>query len=166
MFLSAYFEPYKLEHRVFAKAIVSWVKSQKMKSVVLIGGLDSRLRTNEEVLAKAVYTKSYKHSFPNSKLPLMDEGLYITGPMALLLMFAEIEDFPAVGIMPYAERSRPDPIGASHAVEIVNDLLGTESGIEELIAEAESIENEIQSMEGIINEEQIDEENRDRGMFL
>ncbi|MHA2249853.1 MAG: proteasome assembly chaperone family protein [Candidatus Kariarchaeaceae archaeon] len=166
IFITAFFEPYKYEHRSFARSIVDWSKKNGITRAILIGGLDSRLRTDEEVLAKAVYTSSYKAKFQEEPLPLMDEGLYITGPMALLLMYAEIGDLPAVGILPYAERSRPDPIGASIAVEIVNDLLGTDCGVEELVQEAESIENEIQSMEGIIREEKEEDESRDRGMFL
>ena len=166
IFLTAFFEPYKYEHRSFAKSVVNWVQKNNMKRIILIGGLDSRLRTDEEVLAKAVYSSTYKEMYPDGEIPIMDEGLYITGPMALVLMYAEINGFPAIGILPYAERSRPDPIGASIAVEIVNDLLGTNCGVDELVQEAESIETEIQSMEGMLQEEKDDDESRDRGMFL
>lgn len=163
--INAYFEPYKLEHRSFAQEVVKWSTENDLSQIVLIGGLDSRLRVEDDILAKAVYSTSYKSLNPDTKLDVMDEGLFITGPMALILMYSEINQYPAIGIMPYAERSRPDPIAASHAVEIINDLLGLDCGIDELIQEAESIENEIQTMEGVL-EENREEDDRNRGMFL
>ena len=169
VFITAYFEPYKYEHRSFAHAIVKWAKSNDMSHAILIGGLDSRLKTDDEVLAKGVYSSMFKKKFQDMPVPIMDEGLFITGPMALVLMYAELEDFPAMGIMPYAERSRPDPIAASHAVEIVNDLLQTDIGVEELVQEAESIETELQTMQGLIEEDnqgQEEEPRRDSGMFM
>jgi len=167
VFISAFFEPYKYEHRSFAHAIIKWAKKELLSHVVLIGGLDSRLKTQDEVLAKGVYSSMFKKKFKDMPVPIMDEGLFITGPMALMLMYAELDDFPAMGIMPYAERSRPDPIAASYAVEIVNDLLQTDCGVEELVQEAESIETELQTMEGLIEEEkQDDDTRRDTGMFM
>ena len=163
--INTYFEPYKLEHRSFAQEVVNWSIKNDLNQIVLIGGLDSRLRIEENILAKAVYSTAFKSHSPDTKLDMMDEGLFITGPMALILMYSEIKQYPTIGIMPYAERSRPDPIAASHAVEIINDLLNLDCGIDELIQEAESIENEIQSMEGVL-EENREEEDRNRGMFL
>ncbi|MDH5403885.1 MAG: PAC2 family protein, partial [Candidatus Heimdallarchaeota archaeon] len=158
--------PYKNEHRLFAHGLIRWAISRELARVVVIGGLDSRLRTNEDVFAKCVYSAAYNDLFPNPQIPMMDEGLFITGPMALVLMYAEINNFPALGILPYAERSRPDPIGASHAVEILNDLLGTECGVQDLVREAENIENELQSIEGVLQEEAEDQDDRDKGMFM
>ena len=169
VFLAAFFEPYKYEHRSFAKAVVQWAKTNRMTNMILIGGLDSRLRVEEEVLAKAVYSTTYREMFPAANVPNLDEGLYVTGPLALLLMFCELYDFPGIAVLPYAERSRPDPIGASHAVEIVNDLLGTDCGVEELIQEAENIEREIQSMMDAtenLNQDEKESQSNDKGMFL
>ncbi len=167
VFLVTFFEPYKYEHRNFAKAVVDWMKSNHMESLILIGGLDSRLRTDPEIIAKAVYTSSYKSNYPTNNIPVLDEGLYVTGPLALIMMYCEIFDLPAMGVLPYAERSRPDPIGASHAVEVVNDLLNLECGVQELVAEAENIEKEIQSMMDVSENAEDDEQvPADKGMFL
>jgi uncharacterized protein len=168
VFLAAFFEPYKYEHRPFAKALVKWSKEQGIGSMVLVGGLDSRLRTEEEVLAKAVFTSSYKSMNIQVNIPILDEGLYVTGPLALLLLYCEVFEYPSIGILPYAERSRPDPIGAAHAVEIINDLLNLNCGVEELVQEAENIEKEISAMmdatENPSNEDSSVD--GDRGLFL
>lgn len=169
IFLAAFFEPYKYEHRPFARAVVNWARESGMTNMLLVGGLDSRLRNDEEVLARAVYTTAYKTMKTDVKIPLLDEGLYVTGPLALLLLYCEVFEFPAIGVLPYAERSRPDPIGASHAVEIINDLLNTNCGVEELIKEAENIEKEISAMmdatENPSNEDS-DGPDSDRGLFM
>ena len=86
--------------------------------------------------------------------------------MALILMYAEIYNFPAIGILPYAERSRPDPIAASHGVEIVNDLLKLDCGVEELVREAETIETELQELEGLRKESEDLSRDPDRGLFM
>ncbi len=165
IFLTTYFEPYKYEHRSFAESIIHWAKDNNISQSILLGGLDSRLRTEEDIFAKAVCTTRYRNEFQEPTIPFVDDGLYISGPMALMLMYAEIYNFPAIGILPYAERSRPDPIAASHAVETVNDLLKIDCGVEELILEAETIETELQELEGLRNEEDT-ERTPDRGMFM
>lgn len=165
IFITSYFEPYKYEHRAFARSIVDWAISKELQRLVLIGGLDSRLKVEDDILAKAVITRKYKNELTKPNIPDLDEGLYITGPMALILMYSEALNFASLGILPYAERSRPDPIAASHAVEIINDLLGLDCGIDELVREAETIESELQSLEDLMQEDDK-ESSKNQGMFL
>ena len=93
VFLSAFFEPYKYEHRSFAHQLVKWAKENEISHAILIGGLDSRLKTDDEVIAKGVYSTKFKEKFNETPVPIMDEGLFITGPMALVLLYAELQDF-------------------------------------------------------------------------
>ena len=90
IFLSAFFEPYKYEHRSFARALVKWAKKNELSHSILIGGLDSRLKTEDELLAKGVYSSKFKEKFKSLPVPIMDEGLFITGPLALVLMLSLI----------------------------------------------------------------------------
>ena len=50
----------------------------------------------------------------------------------------------------------------------MNDLLQTDCGVDELVQEAESIETELQTMEGLLeDEEELNKDkNRDGGLFL
>ncbi len=166
VFLATYFEPYKYEHRSFTEGIIKWAKEKKMSHAILIGGLDSRLNTDKDIIAKVVYTSKYGRLFEEPNLPFMDTGLYISGPMALILMYAEILNFPAIGVLPYAERARPDPIAASRAVEIINEMLGISCGVDELIREAESIENELQELDDLRDDDDDEFPSKDRGMFM
>ncbi|MHA1708099.1 MAG: proteasome assembly chaperone family protein [Candidatus Heimdallarchaeaceae archaeon] len=158
------FEPIKSEHLIFTKTIVEWSIKERFKQSILVGGLDKRLEDNEKI--KAIYTKSFKEKNPDLALSILDEGLYVTGPLAFMLMFYEINKFPAVSILPYAERSRPDPIAASIAVEIIGDLLGIKIDTKALLDKAEEIEKEIESLIKASRPRKELDKDSDKGMFV
>jgi len=83
---------------------------------------------------------------PNFDLIDLDEGLFVTGPLALILMYFELNNFPALAILPYAERNRPDPSAGSIALEVLNHLLELDVDLTELEEEASNIEADIQRM--------------------
>ena len=132
------FEPIKSEHLKFTKTIVEWSIQEGFKQAILVGGLDKRLQDDNNL--KAIYTKAFLKEYPETKIPILDEGLYVTGPKAYMLMFYELKNFPAISLLPYAERSRPDPVAASNAVEQINRILNIEVNVKELLEEAERIE--------------------------
>ena len=82
-----------------------------------------------------------------------------------MLMFYELNSFPAVSLLPYAERSRPDPIAASVAVEKINHLLDIEVNVKELLDEAEKIEKEIEALIKASRPTER-EKDSDKGMFV
>ena len=138
------FEPIKSEHLNFTKTIVEWSIKEGFKQAILVGGLDKRLQDDHNM--KAIYTKKFKDTNPEVDIPILDEGLYVTGPLAYMLMFYELNNFPAVSLLPYAERSRPDPVSPSNAIEQINRILNIDVNIHELLEEAEKIEKEIESL--------------------
>ncbi len=157
------FEPIKNEHLKFTRSLIKWCIKEEFAQAILIGGLDKRLKDENEL--KVIYTQSFIHDHPNFNLSVLDEGLYVTGPLAYMLLFSELNEFPAVALLPYAERSRPDPIAASIAVKEINNLLNMKIGINELLEEAEKIEKEIQSL--LKARPQSDKrDSADRGMFV
>ena len=157
------FEPIKSEHLKFTKRIVDWSIEEKFEQSILVGGLDKRLEDDHNM--KAIYTNAYLDKKKDSGVPILNEGLYVTGPLAYMLMFYELNSFPAVSLLPYAERSRPDPIAASVAVEKINHLLDIGVNVKELLEEAERIEKEIESL--IKASRSTERENdSDKGMFV
>ena len=115
---------------------------------------------------KAIYTKEFKDANPQIDIPILDEGLYVTGPLAYMLMFYELNNFPAVALLPYAERSRPDPVSASNAIEQINRILNIDVNINELLEEAEKIEKEIESLIKASKPQEDKDKDSDRGMFV
>ncbi len=138
------FEPYKYEYKAFAESIVDWASSCKISRCIMVGGLDNRLKHDHEL--KVVPTRAYLNEFGNHDCELLEEGLFITNMLALLLMFFDIRGFPAISILPYADRGRPDPIAAKVAVEAINKILGLSIDVDPLVDEAKSIESDIQDM--------------------
>ncbi len=156
------FEPYKTEQQAFAKAVVEWSKEVNIDEIILIGGLDSRLK-KDDTIGRALWTQAYKEQGKDTLLPKFEEGLYLTGPLALLIMFSELQNVPALGLLTYAERSRPDPIAAANAIKLLGLLFDTEFDVEELGKEAARIEEEIQQILSATTEEENEE--HDRGLF-
>lgn len=157
------FEPIKSEHLKFTKRIVDWSLDEKFEQAILVGGLDKRLEEDHNM--KAIYTNAYLDEKKNVDVPILNEGLYVTGPLAYMLMFYELNSFPAVSLLPYAERSRPDPIAASIAVEKINHLLAINVNVKELLEEAEKIEKEIESLIKASRPTER-EKDSDKGMFV
>ena len=158
------FEPIKSEHLTFTKTIVEWSIREGFKQAILVGGLDKRLQDEHNM--KAIYTKEFKAANPEIDIPILDEGLYVTGPLAYMLMFFELNNFPAVSLLPYAERSRPDPVSASNAIEQINRILNIDVNINELLEEAEKIEKEIESLIKASKPQVDKDQDSDRGMFV
>ncbi len=158
------FEPIKSEHLMFTKTVVQWSIDQKFKQAILIGGLDRRLQDESEI--KAIYTKAFREKRTDVDIPFLDEGLYVTGPLAYMLMFYELNDFEAVALLPYAERSRPDPVAASIAVKEINKILKIDVNVQELLDEAHKIEKEIESLIQASRSRKDSDKDSDEGMFV
>ncbi|MHA1200765.1 MAG: proteasome assembly chaperone family protein [Candidatus Heimdallarchaeaceae archaeon] len=145
------FEPIKSEHLAFTKTVVQWSIDQKFKQAILIGGLDRRLQDESEI--KAIYTQAFRKNRTDVDL-------------AYMLMFYELNDFEAVALLPYAERSRPDPVAASIAVKEINKILDINVNVQELLDEAQKIEKEIESLLQASRSRKDSEKDSDEGMFV
>jgi len=135
--------PLVQERSRFAEAVINFLTRMGVSEAVLIGGFDSRLRRGDEKL-RWIATSAYKRNLDE---PRMDKGLYVVGPLALLLLYAEVYGYPALALLPYAEAARPDPRAAAVAIEKLNELYGLSIGTEELLEEAKKIEEMISTLE-------------------
>ena len=135
--------PLVQERSRFAEAIIDFLTRMGISEAILIGGFDSRLRRGDEKL-RWIATSAYKRGLDE---PRMDKGLYVVGPLALLLLYAEVYGYPALALLPYAEAARPDPRAAAVAIEKLNELYGLSIGTEELLEEAKKIEEMISTLE-------------------
>lgn len=134
--------PYRAEQRGFAQTLSRWLVDNKFREAVLIGGLDNQFRVGDAD-CRVVPTGALLKRVQENKLTLLEEGLNVFGPLALTLMYLEIENFPALAILPFAQRGRPDPRAAAVAIEKINFLYGLSISTTELISDAREIEEEI-----------------------
>jgi uncharacterized protein len=141
-------QPKRSEVREFTREIVNWVTDGKFKEAILIGGLDNRFKQGNEDM-RCVPTRASLEETKKLKVPLLEESLFVTGPLALMLTYFEMKSFPAIAFLPYSERGRPDPRAAALAVKQLNTMFSLDVDVFELINDAKRIEEEvIKIMEG------------------
>jgi len=156
------FQPPPSEQNDLMRILTEWTVKNRFKEAILIGGLDSKLKAGEEKL-RVVPTSQFKMS---NKLELkkLDRNLYVVGPLAILLAYYEIRDFPAIALLPYAQRGRPDPLAAATAIQVINQLYDLDISTEQLIKDAKQIEQEIAQLKE--QEEKVQREPGSLAMYV
>lgn len=156
-------QPAQSEINEITKTLANWVVTNKFSESILIGGLDSKLKEEDDETHKIVPTKTFSN--PERIGSNLDKGLFVTGPLALMLIYFETMDFPACAILPYCERERPDPRAAATAIQILNKLYPKlKIDLEKLYGDAKKIEEEI----GLIlkQEREMREREEPGGMYV
>lgn len=135
--------PHAKERQKFSRILADWAIKEKFSTAYLIGGLDGRLKSSENDRIRCVPTSSFKM---NIDMPILEKGLFVVGPLAIMLSHFEINGFPAIALLPYANPARPDPMAAAIAIEFINKLTGLSIDASQLISDAHKIEEEIQEL--------------------
>ena len=162
-----HFQPYRNEHRAFSEKIVDWTMESQFQKAILIGGLDARLKKDEGDKIRVIATSAFLKKYQSESLPILEDGLFVTGPLALILTFFEINDFPAIGLLPYAESSRVDPLAASQAIKKINELTSLDVNTTKLIQDAKLIEQNLEEVINQTKDQQIeDKEQGSRRLYI
>lgn len=125
----------------FVEALSNWVVRSGFRLAVLFGGLDGRFRREPGDLLRVAYTSSYRRLGYPLEGKRLEQGLQIVGPLGLLLSHLEMNGFPALVILPYADRPA-DPQAASVALEHFGKLFGIHVDTSDLRQLAEELERE------------------------
>ncbi len=156
--------PEPREMHTLTRGIAEWVVSQGFKEAVLIGGLSDKYKGNDEEPFRVAYTSAYTLTKKIFGKP-MDSRLTIFGPLASLLSYFELVNFPAITLLPYAKQLEPDTRAAMIALDILNKHYDAEINIETIKKEVEEIEARIE-MSMKESEQKISEEkSREKFMF-
>lgn len=139
IFLVPRFQPHQSEQWGFIDKLASWVAENKFKEILLLGGLDASFKEDDEDM-RCVPTTAYGKLLAKWKVPLLEEGLFVAGPLALFLAELEMHDAPAIGLLTYATRGRPDPRSAATMLEKINEIYGIAANVEQLLEESKEIE--------------------------
>jgi len=134
------FSPHRTEESEFAKTLALWVMNNKFKDAVMIGGLDASLQSGSNGI-RIVPTASYP--LKAVKHPTLEPGLFVYGPLAIMLGEFEKRNFPAVAILPYASADHADPKAAATAIKAVSKAYGLKVDVKDLEYDAADIEEEI-----------------------
>jgi uncharacterized protein len=163
IFLLNRFQPQRSEQREFSMDLSNWIIENKFKQTILIGGLDNRFQRDEDEFVRCVFTKKSGTDLELFNLKKLEKGLFVTGPLAIMLSNFEINNFPCLALLPYAEQGRPDPRAASRAVQIISKIFNLNIDTIQLITDAEAIENELKE---VIEQEEIREDEGHKGMYV
>ncbi len=156
-------QPYRHVQIEFSERMSEWIlKQENLSEAYFIGGVDARLKSSENDI-QYIPTRAFLHS-PNLnskfveeiKANLLEPGLFVAGPLAIMLGYLDMSMFPAVGLLAYAQRERPDPLGAVATIKKLNYILGVDVNTNELVQNAQTIEEEIKRQLAPIEENQTD----------
>jgi len=132
------------EMHTLTAGVARWVARSGLEEAVLIGGLDGRFRESESEKLRLAPTRRFLSQYPGKvRGKLLEEGLYIIGPLALLLAYFEALDFPALTVLPYVSVEGADPRAASVAIRYLNEVYGLEVDTAELEERGAEIEAEL-----------------------
>ena len=148
MFFFPRLPPYRHAESEFSELLSDWIL-HVFHRAILIGGVDKRLKEDKDSkddIVRYIPTRQYlsdpTHADFVSK-KLLSPGLFVQGPLAILLGNLDLHNFSALGVLAYAERERPDPEGAANAVRILNSLLQLSCPVEELLKNAALLQEEL-----------------------
>lgn len=136
------FSPHRAEESEFAKTVSHWIMDNKFKDAVLIGGLDASLQSGRDA-ARVVATSSYPLKNRKIKHAVLEAGLFVYGPLAVMLGEFEKRNFPSIAILPYASANHADPKAAATAIRTVSKAYGLKVDVRDLEYDAKDIEGEI-----------------------
>src|SRR5436309_12916409 len=135
------FSPHRSEEAEFAKSIANWAIEEKFKDAILVGGLDISFKQRRDDFA-VVPTGAYLDKAKLFKEPILEPGLLVYGPLAVMLSEFEIHDFPAIAVLPYAEPARADPAAAALAIRRIASTYNYNVDVNDLVKDAKFIERE------------------------
>lgn len=123
------------------------------KIIEYIVGLDPKMVVTLEGLAsmkpKGIYTVSYSGEvlelMKKEEIPILELGM-MGGIAGTLIIKSEDKNIPSTCLMAETVGLRPDPRGASNIIEALNKLYNLNVNTEELIKEAEKIEEKLKQL--------------------
>ena len=136
------FSPHRSEEAEFAKTVADWAMKNHFKDAVLIGGLDGSLQSGPDAV-RLVPTRAFPIKSMKIKHPTLESGLFVYGPLAVMLGEFEKQRFPAVAVLPYASANHADPKAAATAIKTIAKTYGLKVDVKDLEYDAKDIEEEI-----------------------
>jgi predicted ATP-grasp superfamily ATP-dependent carboligase len=136
------FSPHRSEEAEFAKTLAHWVMHNKFRDAILIGGLDGSLKSGPDGM-RIVPTQSYPLKSMKMKHPTLEAGLFVYGPLAVMLSEFEKRGFPALAVLPYASANHADPKAAATAIKSIAKAYSLKVDVRDLEFDAKDIEEEL-----------------------
>jgi predicted ATP-grasp superfamily ATP-dependent carboligase len=134
--------PYRGAEIEFYRNFSKWITESRFREVVLIGGLDASLKTDDSAY-RIVHTNAYQPNEHVKNAKILEDEQIIVGPVAIMLNYFEAHDFPAYAILSYSSTDRIDPRAAVSSIEVLSKCYGFKVDVEPLLKGAEAVETEV-----------------------
>jgi len=128
--------PQKSYINSYVAAVLKLIRELNIGEVLLIGGLDVRFKEGDEEYRWL--KNSHSHRYLDA--PQFIRGPLIVGPLASLLIALELKRVPALAIFPYTEPEIVNHKAAAVALKVIQQLIGIEIDLSELLRYAEYVE--------------------------
>lgn len=138
--------PYRGAEIEFFRRFSEWVTKSKFKEVVLIGGLDVSLRTDDSSF-RLVHTTAYTPREELKDAKILEDEQIIVGPVAIIMNYFESHNFPAYAVLSYSSTDRVDPRAAVASIDILSKCYAFKVDVDTLLKGAEAVETEVSRQE-------------------
>ena len=147
----------------YSALLAEWASQGKVKYSVLVGGLSREYMPPEEEYGYRWIKNRFYHG-PSLKAPLMEPGLGVMGPLALLYIYMDYYKVPSIMVLPYTIVNDLDYDAALKGVEVIaREILGSEIDLSELRSMAMKQREELEKLMKALMEQRSGEE---RGMHM
>ncbi len=146
----------------YVRTLAEWARRNGIALMVLVGGLNSDFMPEDE---KHGYRWiANKYAKVDLDAPTMEQGLAVVGPLALLYMYADINEVPAVMILPYTAADRADYEAAIKGLKIIGDsILQIKVDLGDVEKIAEMQREAMEMIESMLKEKSVAEKEREEG---
>lgn len=131
--------PLRENYEHVCKEIALWA-IENLREAILVGGLDAKVKYPKDDRVRIAYTSSFLEKFEKLPGKPLERGIFIVGPLAILLTYFEVYNFPALTVLPYASRDTIDLRATAKAVRFIARLYGLKVSVRRLLKQASKIE--------------------------
>ena len=149
----------------YAKTIAGWANTNKIRYAILVGGLSRDFMPSGEGYGYRWISNKYYHG-PKLDAPLMEAGLGVMGPLALLYIYLDYYRVPSIMVLPYSLVDEIDYNAAVNGVKIILEkLVGVKADLTLLEEMASRQKEEAQKILQLMRE-QLRREGEEKGMYM
>ena len=149
----------------YTRGIAGWAKKNKFKFVVLVGGLNRDFMPENEAYKYRWIANDY-YKGPKLDAPLMEAGLGVMGPLAMLYVYLDYYNVPSIMILPYSVVEEVDYDASIRGIQIISEkLLGIKPDTSLLEEMALRQKEEVKRIMQMLSEES-QRASEEKGMYM
>lgn len=127
-----------------SNSILNFARKQGIMRIVSLAGMSSNAKVKKDIFGIGSNDEAINY-LKLKGVPLINEGI-TTGVSGLLLAKANSIDYPVMSLLAKSSIEYPDPRASAELIKELDNLIGLEVNINDLLKEAKTIENKFKGM--------------------